>query len=418
MGNFSTAFPITNRLPSPTSCLTTTRPSVLSLDQSRKRLMPNLLYFCELLLNVKQVSVSIDNQDAAGQQRPTSVSLHPSRRALTIAFGAQASHVILPAPVDHISTPLAPCATYRLPASQSLSSSGSLESRTESPSVPWEASTLPEKTSIHCATCATRITPSLRIQKWKNLPSEAWADLMDLWHCHKPHDEKGQSEGGKYAGVGRITADKAVGLIDPMYFLLCKDDCENIYEQSTGTNEAETILCRGCAAPLGIVDAKSDGIRLMKWSLALGFAHPHDNDGELESYTMLQWLSAQLLFLVDNTGQRKFVVKPGASILTQQYLDGSARRVEEANEGVHVWVFNPSTLITRTDKPTATRAMRIYYQTLMSRSDMEQLGDLESVYLPFAVYTRFKESLAAANDSLPRDLKTWGDWRGGWLERF
>ncbi|KAJ6257710.1 hypothetical protein Dda_7498 [Drechslerella dactyloides] len=412
--------------------------------------MPELLYFCELLSNIKQVSVSIDSQDASGHRQPTAVTLHPSRRALTVAFGTETSHIILPTQIDCPSKFPAPSTSYRLPALQT--SIASLEPLTTSPPVPWDASTLRSEVSIHCATCATRLVPAQRIQKWKNLPSEAWADLMDLWHCHKPHDEKGHADdgSGKYASVGRIAAEQTVGLVDPMYFLLCKDDCESIDEpadgkkvikvirhsskmdptipsfaytaaiafQSAGKNEAETVVCQGCGLPLGIVDAKADGVRLMKWSLALGFEDRGEDSRDLESYTMLQWLSAQLLALVNTTGQRKFLVRPGASILAQQHLDGSATRVEEVDEGVHIWVFNPSTVVTKTGKPTATRAMKVYYQVLTSKSTIESLGDIESVYLPFAIYRTFAKLMEDGNSSLPRDLRIWGEWKAGWLERF
>ncbi|KAK6336354.1 hypothetical protein TWF696_001915 [Orbilia brochopaga] len=383
--------------------------------------MPELLYFCELLSNIKQVSVSIDSQDDSSHRQPTAVTLHPSRRALNVTFGTETSHIILPTQVDCPSKTLAPAASYRLPALQfSSSSSSTLESLTASRPVPWDAATLRPDVSIHCAVCATRIVPAQRIQIWKNLPSEAWADLMDLWHCHKPHDEKGHSNdgGGKYASVGRIAAEQAVGLVDPMYFLLCKDDCESVDEKAAGTNEADTVVCHGCGLPLGIVDAKADGVRLMKWSLALGFGERGEEGRDLESYAMLEWLSAQLLALVDTTGQRKFLVRPGASILAQQHLDGSARRTEEADKGVHIWVFNPSTVITRSEKPTATRAMKVYYQILKSKSAIESLGDMETVYLPSAIYEMFKRLLEDGNSSLPRDLRAWGEWKGGWLERF
>lgn len=33
-------------------------------------------------------------------------------------------------------------------------------------------------------------------QRWKQLPSEHWAELMDLWHCHKPHAHDSDLQGG------------------------------------------------------------------------------------------------------------------------------------------------------------------------------------------------------------------------------
>ncbi|KAK6540987.1 hypothetical protein TWF694_008368 [Orbilia ellipsospora] len=382
--------------------------------------MPDLLYFCELLSNIKQVSVSIDLQH--DQQLPASVSLHPSRRVLTIAFGTDIAHIVLPVPIACQTKTLPPSTTYRLRACQSFLSSTSFESLASSPPVPWDASNLTDDVSIYCTTCTTRIVPRGKVQTWKNLPSEHWADLMDLWHCHKPHDEhKTNPDGGKYAGVGRILAEPSLGLVDQMYVLLARNDCENIdCEKNVGTNEAETIICQTCKSPLGIVDAKSDGVRLMKWSLALTFGTDDEKDkDELESYTMQQWLSAQFITLADTTGQRKLLVKPGASLLSQEHLDGSGLRAEEAEEGVHLWVFNPNTLVTRSGKPTATRALKIYYQHLGSKEALDQLGDIETVYLPVGVYHRFRKTLDEVNTRLPEDLRTWaGNWMGGWLERF
>ncbi|KAF3919836.1 hypothetical protein ABW20_dc0110381 [Dactylellina cionopaga] len=158
----------------------------------------------------------------------------------------------------------------------------------------------------------------------------------------------------------------------------------------------------------------------MKWSLSL-CPEPTDDDGKdkLEVYTMFQWLSAHFLSLASNTGQRKFLVKPGASILSQEHLDGSGRRAQEASECIHIWVFNPNTLITRSNKPTTTRALKVYYQNLTSKGDIDQLGDMETVYLPTAIYDRFRKTLNEGNANLPKELRIWGkDWKAGWLERF
>ncbi|KAK6505584.1 hypothetical protein TWF481_007477 [Arthrobotrys musiformis] len=379
--------------------------------------MPDPLYFCELLPNIKQVSVSIDSQDG---EIPTSVGLHPSKRALTVKYGAQAVHIMLPTPIDSPSTTFAPAKTYRFPASQTYLSSGEYECSSGPVQDPWEASFLFPECSIRCIACTTVVIPGGRIRKWKNLPSEHWADMMDLWHCHKPHDKDGNSEGSRYSGVGRIVAESTVGLVDPMYFLLRREDCENVAFEQTRPYEAETVACQICNVPLGIVDSKADGIRLMKWSLSLGLGSFKENGDEmLDSYTLPQWLSAHLQLLVDNTGQRKFLIKPGASILSHQHLDGSGKRIEEGNEGVHIWVFNPNTLITRSEKPTPTRAVKVYYQRVTSKGEVEGLGDIETVYLPQAVYGRFERLLEEGNATLPKDLRTWaGAWKGGWLERF
>jgi len=91
--------------------------------------------------------------------------------------------------------------------------------------------------SFNCIHCSTKILQSNRIKEWKDLPSENWADLMDFWHCHKPdvHHEEDERENGKtrgYSRLGYAVAQKSVGLVDMMYFLLDKHDVQNLEEVS------------------------------------------------------------------------------------------------------------------------------------------------------------------------------------------
>lgn len=157
----------------------------------------------------------------------------------------------------------------------------------------------------------------------------------------------------------------------------------------------------------------------MKWSIALGTASGNDSDEKaFDGYHPTQWIAAQLLSLVENSGQRKFLIKPGASLLSQ-HLDGSGQRAQEAEEGIHIWVFNPSTLLTTARKPKPTRAVKVYYQLIGSQGEIDALGDIETVYLPEAIFKNFKSHLQEVNLDLPRDLRIWGgQWKTAWLERF
>ena len=68
-----------------------------------------------------------------------------------------------------------------------------------------------------------------RITKWKDLPSGNWADMMDFWHCHKPHDDKETAggEGERYATFGKgFVVERGVGLVDRGYFLFPQEDCD------------------------------------------------------------------------------------------------------------------------------------------------------------------------------------------------
>jgi hypothetical protein len=99
----------------------------------------------------------------------------------------------------------------------------------EDPVILWSATSLDQDTRVHCKHCGTLVS-SDKIHVWKDLPSEAWAEMMDLWHCHKPEepesnpDDDAPAQKG-YAAGSKLIAQVGVGLVDVMSFLLSEHDC-------------------------------------------------------------------------------------------------------------------------------------------------------------------------------------------------
>ena len=95
---------------------------------------------------------------------------------------------------------------------------------------PWSAPELSAKptASFSCRTCSAVVIPTGRIHQWKDLPSGNWADMMDFWHCHKPHGEDGSSD-NKYSVLERgFVIEAGTGLVDRGYFLFSREDCEAV----------------------------------------------------------------------------------------------------------------------------------------------------------------------------------------------
>jgi len=417
--------------------------------------MPELLFYCELLSNIKQVSVSIEfvdeNQDEEKQDEnggliarntatdPESVTLHPSKRVLNVVYSGTAGplHVFLPTPVQIVLDRRPPRNVFRLPVLLNyLSSTAFGELNLDFPA-PWDAEYLnavdditpalsSTRISINCASCNTVIVPERQVAEWRNLPSEHWADLMDLWHCHKPHDENQNGDGkGKYAGVGRISAIRGVGLVDPMYFLIMKDDCKGIREISSTDNQANIIVCSHCELPLGVADVKSDGLRLMKWALSISKSRLI-TEISTESYPKIKWITSNLLSLIESTGQYKFLVMAGSALLkdhTPSSQTSPTPKPEIGTKCIQIWIFNPKTLITTSRFRKPTKAIKVYYRdetVAREHPDINDVSlDLEIIYLPEKVYDEFKKCLDESNICLPRELRTWNQqWNTGWLERF
>ena len=116
--------------------------------------------------------------------------------------------------------------------------SSELLSATEGEHDPWSASSLTGAAEVRCVgspgdVCDTALVERGRITQWKDLPSEGWAEMMDLWHCHKPHEpdhsEKGSDITEKgYAANNKLTAKEGVGLVNPISLLLTGKDCRGL----------------------------------------------------------------------------------------------------------------------------------------------------------------------------------------------
>lgn len=95
--------------------------------------------------------------------------------------------------------------------------------------VPWCATDLSESTSARCRSCTSEVLQPGKVTTWKDLPSDHWADLMDVWFCHKPHNDHSHdhhaAEAKGFSAKSRIAAQAGTGLVDAVSFLIHQDDC-------------------------------------------------------------------------------------------------------------------------------------------------------------------------------------------------
>lgn len=128
--------------------------------------------------------------------------------------------------------------------------------------VPWSAADLIVDVDIACRNCQTVILSKDKLQDWKDLPSENWAEMMEFWHCHKPTtsnadgDEKGnngiadhvnghpdtedqnktsddQLASRGYGANSAISAKSGVGFVDLTKFLFYGEDCRGLMVSNT-----------------------------------------------------------------------------------------------------------------------------------------------------------------------------------------
>jgi len=111
----------------------------------------------------------------------------------------------------------------------------------------WSAQNLEPNVALSCRKCREDIVAGHRIQKWKDLPSENWAEMMEFWHCHKPDDVpdgesstptehvhkshvhlENKNADRAYGANSRFSASSGVGFVDTLTFLIAEQDCDNI----------------------------------------------------------------------------------------------------------------------------------------------------------------------------------------------
>ncbi|KAF2773311.1 hypothetical protein EJ03DRAFT_258999, partial [Teratosphaeria nubilosa] len=93
--------------------------------------------------------------------------------------------------------------------------------------IPWTATDLTSPSEICCASCKAVLITRGAITKWKDLPSESWAEMMEFWHCHKPEVTDGQA-GGDARGIGvnsKLAIERGVGLVGPLDLIFDAEDC-------------------------------------------------------------------------------------------------------------------------------------------------------------------------------------------------
>lgn len=132
------------------------------------------------------------------------------------------------------------------------------------------------------------------------------------------------------------------------------------------------------------------------------------------SYTVEKWISARLLYLVENTAVRKFHIHTAPP--TQS---------EEPIPSLLIWVFTPDLLfsssISTPNRLDPTRSMKIFYQKQtwqpLKPGEAEN-ASIEDIEFPEDLYTELDRALHESQRLLPPTAKKFQGWEVGLLERF
>lgn len=237
---------------------TVASPNVLqAAPASARDLAPNqsaITLYAELLLHIRTVTLFASLQTV--HTRETKAQLSADGSSITVTHEDASATICLP-----IKASGGGDAALSLPAnppSKELSLRLQLEEKEGTEAlvglqgeerranvVPWDGASLSRRgdLEVQCKNCRRTVVSAGIITEWRDLPNENWAEMMDFWHCHKPHEhhldghvhdhshnhshEENVAQKG-YAAGNRLTAAKGVGFVDLLSFLLEKEDCEGI----------------------------------------------------------------------------------------------------------------------------------------------------------------------------------------------
>lgn len=181
---------------------------------------------------------------------------------------------------------------------------------------------------------------------------------------------------------------------------------------SSTPEQPQPLVCKHCSHALGTVDESASGWRLWKWSIDItsSFSKPKANN-----YNLQKWISARLLFLIENQGVRKFHVRPDIPDTCTP------------TRSLLIWVFTPDLLFSSSVASPAparqdpTRAIKIFWkpQTWSPPQPGEpESASIEDVVFPGEVFDGLESALRSSQALLPMNARGFQGWEVGLLERF
>lgn len=191
---------------------------------------PPILIYAELLSNIRQVSVGCSLQKESSSS--TNAVVSSDGLTFSLSHDGVKRSVQLPgrvvAPSKLSSAQRGPKSlAWRLPIAPSTIAAN-VRPAMEDQSVPWSASDLEPGSAVSCRACNAKLVKQGALEVWKDLPSENWAEMMEFWHCHKPHDHHKHDDGAlahkAYGANSRIAAQHGVGFVDLTSFLISRED--------------------------------------------------------------------------------------------------------------------------------------------------------------------------------------------------
>lgn len=205
--------------------------------------------------------------------------------------------------------------------------------------------------------------------KWKQLPSEHWTELMDLWHCHKPSKPCDEGTGLYSLALNGFHPQKGLAYYSETYYLVHADDIRK-NPHSLDCNLRPNLEHTSSPAE----------IKIWKWDLT------RDN-----------------------------CVGPVFSRILAELTDAHAVFTFSVNSKLSIWVLKTDTMWTSTGCTGPLRGMKVLYGSL---EKSETRPNAEELTVPEEALERLTEELEMVNRQLPNYLHKMNGWRLSFLSDY
>ncbi|KAH8675892.1 ubiquitin-conjugating enzyme E2-binding protein [Xylariales sp. PMI_506] len=392
-----------------------------------------ILIYAELLSNIRQVSVACSLTSPIASTTKANVS--PDGLTLSVFHGDVERLVQLPAKVSApaqlpIQNRDSLVLSWRLPLAPSQPTT--MLSSMDAQVVPWSAQDLQPDAVVKCRACKTPVVSAGLVKTWKDLPSENWAEMMEFWHCHKPHnhgeDPSGHDTLATTRGYGantRIAAQAGTGFVDLASFLFHNQDCTNLTfsepvdvinaSRLADDNKAPatSVCCGGCSVGLGYFNREASSVTLYKWQLELDTT-PGSPSSPPPS--LANCVSSMLLSVLARSGCSKSVIFP--TPVSQPPYPAA-----EVSSLLHIWLFNSNITFSSTEAQSSpVPAVKVLYK-FISQADADRImesmtSDVQEIALPSVAAEEITSILDQSNVYLPTRDRRFQDWSVGLLEKW
>ena len=195
-----------------------------------------IFLYAEHLLNIRAISIQAILPSSSNKNTRATLSNDGSH--MSLYHEGETTTIQLPVHVqgDHngvaLTIPANPSTTLSFRVQLRGNASASINQEEEN-ILPWSAHTLTTTTQISCVHCQEILVHRGKVTIWKDLPSENWAEMMDFWHCHRPHvphdhDHEHAALAKGYSADSTLALSPGVGMVDPVDFVLTSEDCSNL----------------------------------------------------------------------------------------------------------------------------------------------------------------------------------------------